>query len=222
MFDSGKVGRYASGRPLWGVLAALLVISLAWVVPASGGTQDDPPTPIGYEYKSSRVLIVWPDKTRSVVSTGAPVAAEELKAFVASRAAAEGRPLTHGVLAGTPDARRPAAVKRSARSYGSTACSVVTGIWKDSSTTVNGYLSSACTQDVVWQGVSLILYRSANMTIIGSGAGTEDAPYIFEEAGGGCLSSTWQYNMSDEHYITSSVNGSAGFGGWTGPVWISC
>jgi hypothetical protein len=136
--------------------------------------------------------------------------------------AAENRPPSHAVLAGS---RRPQSVdgRRSSEGWGSSVCSVAQAIVKVSATKVQGQVTSSCTSDVTWQGVTMYLYRSANLTLIASGSRANYSAYLVAATNQGtCLSSTWQYNLQTFFSAISNVNGGVERELWFGPRWITC
>lgn len=155
------------------------------------------------------------------MDTAEPADRDSIGRMVAAQAAAEGRPVSDAVLAGQLPRRTTSS--RLQVSYGTTACSYTLYIYKSGSSSVTGGHVSSCTWDVIWQGASLVLYRSQYWTPIAVGSGESASAYLqVDTQEGQCLQSTWQYNLHDNYYVTSYINGSAGFFLGFGPVWISC
>lgn len=187
-----------------------------------GDTEDNPITEIGGTSTTTVIFFKFPDGTSEVVATDRPATLATAAAVLKDLVAAEGRPPSHALLAQGAD-RRPASVKRRTQSWGTTACSGISSISKTGSTTVKGFVSHSCTTDVTWQGVTMYLYRSANMTLIAQGSKTQNGSSMSAATSNGtCLSSTWQYNLQMQFSAISNVNGGSNWQEWQGPVWISC
>lgn len=208
------------------LLLVSLMFALFWTSFAIGGVPvgsnpDNPLTIVGERVEKHRVLIIWPDRKTSVVDTTQPATRASIAQIVKDQAVVEGRPPSDSVLAGELS-RRTISSRRQV-GYGTTACSYTLYIYKSGPSSVTGGHISACTWDVIWQGASLELYRSQSWTPIASGWDDSDGPNLHANTQEGqCLQSTWQYNLHDNFYVDSSVNGSAGFFLGFGPAWISC